>query len=352
MKSQQDFGQSRGTLITDYQIIVEIVIAGRIYRVIRCSNRINTTLHSDKDNSESVPLDVRTLIAPRILSQRQIAEIAHDPVSQRREIDSLMDSSARRNFNEDKKRLTSALRKCQSLRTSLVESKNNAPAVLTALQKVQDKIAFFEKEKHKQVFTRFNEVEQERRWIDDQLREINNVSNILLSSIEPVEDLGEEKLESSPKELWSQSITDQIRSTRDKILLALNDQVKAIKILSEKIRSEQLENWKPNYDEIKLEYNALIKETENIEGHLINHEKLLQERARLEHEKGSIKNIEDELNQVEEKIKNVQIELQLIHHDRYNARMKIAHALEDIDADVRIQIHAFRDRNDFENRRD
>lgn len=355
MKSERDFGQSRGTLITDYQITVEIVLAGRIYCVTRSSKGIEITPHPEQYSSESVPLDVRTLIAPQILSQRQIAEIAHDPVSQRRELDSLMDNGLLRNFSESKKKCTEELRDYQSLRNSLIESKNNTPAVLTELQKIQDTIAFYEKEKHKQILTRFNEVERERRWLNDQLKDINNVKNFLIGLIESLEDLGEEKIELSPNhlnEFWFQSIGNQIRNTRDQVIKALYAQNKALETLSEKIRSEQLENWEPNYDQIRLEYDALIKEMGNKGVHLNNHEKLIQERVRLEYEKASLKNVGNELNRVEEKIRNVQIELQQIHLKRYKARMKLAQALEEVDADVRLQIHSFGDRSDFENRRE
>ncbi|MCY4234610.1 MAG: hypothetical protein OXE59_12840 [Bacteroidetes bacterium] len=266
-----------------------------------------------------------------------------------------MDNNLLLNFKKSIKKCTEKLRNYQSLRNSLIESKINTPAVLTELQKVQDKIAFYEKEKHKKVLTRFNEVERERRWLNDQLKDINNVKNSLIGPIESLEDLGEEKLELSqnhPNELWFQYIRNEIRNTRDKVVKALYAQNMALESLYEKIRSDQLENWKPDYDQFRSEYDALIKEMENKGRDLTNHEKLIQERVRLEYEKSLLDNVADELNQVEEKIKNVQIEMQQIHQKRYNARMKIAQALEEADADVRLQIHAFGDRNDFENRRD
>ena len=75
MKSERDFGQSRGTLLTEYQITVENVIAGRIYYVNRSSTGIVVTLHPEQSNSESTPLDVRTLIAPRVLSQDRLLKL-------------------------------------------------------------------------------------------------------------------------------------------------------------------------------------------------------------------------------------------------------------------------------------
>ena len=85
---------------------------------------------------------------------------------------------------------------------------------------------------------------------------------------------------------------------------------------------------------------------------LANHEKLLQERAQLKRKEILLRNVGQELDQVEEKITNVQLELKQTHEERFEARKELAQALEDMDADVHLNILAFGDRNDFETRRE
>lgn len=51
-------------------------------------------------------VDLRALLAPRILSQRQIAQIARSAAAQRRELDALVDAEAIRAFEGSSERCT------------------------------------------------------------------------------------------------------------------------------------------------------------------------------------------------------------------------------------------------------
>lgn len=354
-KKERNFGHSEGTLLPDHQISVEIVVGGRLYRICRSSSGIETIQDPDHQNPQSVPLDVRSLIQPRILSQRQIAQIARDPASQRHELDALIDRDSLREIEERRSTLVDTLRGQQLSRKRLTESKANFPAVVTDLQKVRDQISFFEDRSHKEVFTHFGELEQERIWLDNALEEIKRIESEMASSAESIE---ESKMETSEpqalksEETWLYSVSDRIRKIRHAAIQALQEQAEALDSLHEHIRSERSDKWQPAYEKAKSEHDTLIEEMESKGGKLAGYEKLLQRRAQLVRKESSLDRIDRDLEQVERKIRDVQLELKEAHEQRLKAREELARSLEDVDADVRFEIIAFGDRRDFEARQE
>jgi hypothetical protein len=78
------------------------------------------------------------------------------------------------------------------------------------------------------------------------------------------------------------------------------------------------------------------------------HEKLLQRRAQLERELTALRRIDQELADNAQRIREARASLIAAHEARLAARREKAHALEVMDADVRLEILPFRDRDDFE----
>ena len=354
-KHERDFGHTKGTLLPDHQIMVDIVVADRLYRVCRSSSGIEIVRDPDQQNPQPTPLDVRTLVLPRILSQRQIARIARDPASQRHELDALIDTGRLRVVEERQKILADTLIKHQASRTRLTESKAKVRSVNTELQKVSDQIAFFESEGRREVLVRFDVLERERLWLVDAVMEIQRLASELDSSAEDMDELGVEARELpalKSEATWLRSVADRIRASRDAAASALRDQAQGIRSLHETILSERTAQWQPEYDLARKAYNTLIDEVKNQGVELTKHEKLLQRRAQLERESASLEKASQELEQVERQIRGVQLELTEAHEARLDARKEQAQALEEMDADVRLDILAFRDRNDFESRRE
>ena len=354
-KGERDFGHSEGTLLPDHQISVEIVVGGRLYRICRSSSGIEPIQDSDHQNPQPVPLDVRSLIQPRILSQRQIAQIARDPASQRRELDTLIDRDRLREIEERRGTLVDTLGRQQLSRKRLAESKANFPAVVTDLQRVRDQISFFEDKSHKEVFARFGELEQERIWLDDVLEELKRIESEMASSAESIEEPKAEKSEPQAlksEETWLYSVADRIRKVRHAAIQALQEQAEALDSLRRHIRSERSEKWQTDYEQAKSEYDVLIEEMESEGARFVGYEKLLQRRVQLERKESSLDRIDRDLEQVERKIRDIQLELKEAHEERLNAREELARSLEEVDADVRFEIVAFGDRHDFEARQD
>jgi len=86
-KRERDFGHTKGTLLPEHEIAADIVVAERRYRVHRSATAFEVIDDADQASAQPAPFEVRSLVAPRVLSQRQIARIARDPASQRSELD-------------------------------------------------------------------------------------------------------------------------------------------------------------------------------------------------------------------------------------------------------------------------
>ena len=350
-KNGRDFGQSEGTLLPDHQISVEIVVGGRLYQICRSSSGIKTIQDPDQRNPQSVPLDVRSLIQPRVLSQRQIAQIARDPASQRHELDTLIDRDVLCGIEQRRGALVDTLRRHQLSRKNLTQSLANSPAVVTDLQKVRDQISFFENESNKEVIARFGELEQENIWLDDALKEIKRIESEMVRSAESIDEPGVETsaLQALKSEgTWLHSVAGRIRNIRQVATQALQDLAEDLVSLRAHISSERSEKWQSAYEKVKSEYETLTEEMEGKGGRRVGYDKLVQRRAELERRESSLYGEEQDLKQVERKIANVQLELKEAHEERLKARQKLAQKLVDVDADVRFEIIAFGDRRDFE----
>lgn len=355
-KPERNFGHTKGTLLPDHQVTVDIMVAERLYQVCRSSSGIEIVPDPYQQNPQPKPLDVRGLVQPRVLSQRQIAQIARDPAAQRHELDALIEADRLRVLDERRRDLVNTLNKHQASRKRLTESRAKLPSVNTELETVRDKIAFFESEGRKEVLVRFDALERERFWLDDAVKEIERLALVLDRSAEDMSESGvetRELLALKSEETWLRSVAERIRALRDAAASAFRDQAQALRSLMDHILSQRARQWQPNeYDPARLAYDTLIDEVKTQSIELTNHEKLLQRRAQLERESASLEKTSQELEQVDRKINGILIELTEAHEARLEARRDQARALEEVDADVRLDILAFRDRDDFETRRE
>ena len=354
-KDERDFGNTKGTLLPNHQISVDLATGERIYQICRSQSGIRIIQDPDQENSNSAELDVRSLLAPRILSQRQIAQIARAPASQRHELDALIGNDLLRKITEHQKTYVKILRKLQLTRKQFIESKNKIPEVTTELQKIRDQISFIEQGSHKEIFTKFNEIKQQQMWLDDALKEIKGLASSLSDSAKEMEKSGIETdgLHAQTSEnAWINTVADQIQKARNSTVSALRKQSISLSTLHDQIRSEWKKNRQPYYEQTRQSYNSLIEEIKQKGLSVMSYEQLLQRRRQLERKKASLQTIEQKLQRVEDKIREVQAGLETAYEERFIARQKQAQSLETMDADVRLNILAFGDRNDFESRRE
>jgi DNA repair ATPase RecN len=354
-KREQDFGQTKGTLLPDHEITVDIVVAERLYRVQRSASRIEVVQDPDQRGAQAAPFDVRSLVVPRILSQRQIARIARDPASQRSELDALIDPDRLREIENRRRALAETLSQLQATRTRLTEHGAKLPSVETELQKVRDQIAFIETAGRKEVLARFDALERERRWLEDTQREIERLASELEDAAGATEgtDVHVAVLpDSTPAATWLRSVAERVRRSRQAAATALRDQARTLRALRDTLVAEQAEKWQVGYNEARSAYDTLRQEMTDRGVDFAQHEKLLQRRALLEREVASLRNTGQELEEVGRKLRDARLQLVEAHETRLAARREQARALEEMDADVRLEILGFRDREDFESRRE
>ena len=118
-KNKRDFGEKKGTLLDGYEISVDIVVAERRYRIRRRGAGLEVLQDPDLASSRPASLDVRSLVAPRFLSQRQIARVARNPASQRRELDALIESNRLRTTRNEMQLARDSLAQLQATRNRL-----------------------------------------------------------------------------------------------------------------------------------------------------------------------------------------------------------------------------------------
>jgi ABC-type enterochelin transport system ATPase subunit len=354
-KSERDFGQTRGTLLPGFELEAEVVVAGRCYRVTHTRSGIGILRNPGGPSEEAVPLDVRSLIAPRVFSQGQIASIARDTASQRTELDALIDRQRLAENAQARRQVIERLRQLQAQRSRLKERQKTLPARETELQKVNDQIGFLEQEGRKDVLTRFQSFERERHWLETALKELETQAAALDQAAEGVAS-GTQSLPQlpaqTPTSAWLHRVSAQVRERVGQTVQILRGEAAAFRQLVSAIRLERAAQWQPHYDQARQEYESLRQEMQRRGVDFTHHEKLLQQRANLEREVASLRSISQDLDRVERELHAARNELIQLYEARLALRREQAKALEDLDADVRIDVIPFRDRMDFERRRE
>ena len=354
IKSQRDHGETPGTLLTGHAIEVDVVAAERRYRIRRTQTETTVERDPDSADAETVPLDVRSLIALRVLSQRQIARIARDAASQRSELDALLDPDALQVFLREHRAAVERLEELQKKRTRLEARRKQLPVKKTELQKVNDQITFLEKAGRKDVLRRFQGFEKERHWLDGVLREIEtqavslgDQSAATRGSIEQLHPAPESTVPKDWIDAVARRVQEQISRTAD----LLRDEAAALRAFSTTISDERAEQWQPPYDNARKEYEDLRAEMAERGVDFAQHEKLLQQRVLLEREVSEIQRMGEDLSKVEDELRSAHSALVQAHERRLALRRSQAGVLEEQDADVRLEVLPFRDRRDFEAQR-
>jgi len=356
-KQERDFGHSKGTLLPDYEIAITLVVAERRYLIRRSADNLQISQDSDQPPALSTPLDadIRSLIAPRILSQRQIARIARDPASQRTELDALIDPVRLRKIEDRRRSLGETLAQLQTTRSRLEEQRRKQPSVKTELKKVRDQIDFLEGEGRKEVLRTFDAFERERRWLESVSKDIGQMAERLDDEASVMEqhdpDAGPAP-ESTQTTTWLGSVADRLATARSATAATLREQAESLRTLGVTIKQETSEKWQAHYDQAHAEYDALRQEMIERNVDFAQHEKLLQRRAQIERELATLQKTDQELIDIENTIRDTRLQLVKTHKARCDARSEQAKSLENMDADVRLEIHSFRDRGDFESHRE
>jgi DNA repair ATPase RecN len=355
-KNERDNGRTLGTLLPDHEIEVDLFVSGHHYRVRKGPMGEEIERDPGTETAEIVPqFDVRTLIHPRVFSQRQIARIAKDPASQRTELDALLDRDELAKVSSRLRKGVERIEEIQRDRARLEGRRRELPAKETELQKVRDQIEFLEKGGGKEVLSRFQEYETERHWLEGTLRELETQARGLdeeSSAIKGSLEAWPPPPESGPSKEWIDAVAKRIEDRVTKTVTLLSEEASAFRQLAGSVEEERTTSWLPGYEEARTAYGTLREEMKDRGVDFTQHEKLLQQRVILEREINRLRSIDDELGEVEAALREAGSELVQAHERRLELRRAQTQVLEELDADVRLQVLGFLDRDDFEVRRE
>jgi DNA repair ATPase RecN len=355
LKRARDYGETPGTLLPGWELKADLVVAERRYRVQRAQEGLTVVRDPDTASAQLAPLEVRSLVAPRILSQRQIARIARDPASQRSELDALLDGNQLRQFDEERRQLVERLTQLQATRARLKERRKTLPARQTELQKINDQIAFLEASGGKEILARFDAYQREEHWLNDALLEVGSLATTFEEQAVAARD-GVDRVGTPPagtsNENWLRQVSERLKARFEQAAAALRNEATSLGEFVQSVRNEQQQRWQPGFQQARQEYDRLREEMKARGVDFTQHEKLLQQRALLQREVEELRRLDEEIGRTEAAIGDTRGSLVRLYEVRLELRRQQAGALEALDADVRLEVLGFRDRKDFESRRE
>ncbi len=354
-KAERDHGETGGTLLPKHGVEIDVVHTGRRYRIHRDQSSLTVTPDPDETGAAPVTYDVRTLLQPRILSQRQISQIARDPAAQRRELDALLDTDRRKSFEDRRRRLVDEIAEAQKARKRAEERAASLPARETELQKLKDQIAFIEQGDRKEIFEVYKRYQQERRWLDDLRRQVERAATDLEEQADFVRqcrDAAGEPPGGGRTHAWLSAIDARSREVVQATATAVSAEATKLRELLDTLGEEEATHWKPGFEKALAAYEALKEELEQKGVRFAEHRKLLQQRAQLDREVRELHGIDEELARVRQELRKARDDLAHLHEERLAWRREQARALEESDADVRLDVHGFRDTRHLEAERE
>lgn len=359
-KRSRDYGLNEGTLLEDYLIEVEVTVSKRVYRITRSSVGIQTfSLDENGDAKVTDSLDVRTLIRPKIISQKQIAHIAENPAALRTELDALLDTSELQSIRDGIHRDREKLIDLQRERTSLENDRLKLPELYTELRTVSDQISIVEDAGNRKVLAAFRDVRQKSKWLKavrdelvslaiqfDNLSQQTETEPTNSQHLVPVLTTNESK-KSDPND-WIQSVIDRIHRTRGEAAQGLKHYADTLRSLAETLQREQSETWDPYCKSVYEDYKQVEGELPKQGTSPAFYEQLIQRRVGIQRQIDNLSARVERLTGTVRELQHVRGHLIGLYRQWTELRKSRALTLESMDADVRLKIRQFGDRDQFE----
>ncbi|MCL6613853.1 MAG: hypothetical protein K6U03_04425 [Firmicutes bacterium] len=355
-KGSRDYGETPGTLLPDHEIKVDVVVAERRYRIRRTSAGFEVVRDPDSSTAERLSsFEVRALLAPRILSQHQISRIVKDPTAQRNELDALIERDRLRAWEESQRQVLDRLTHLQATRARLKERRKALPAREMDLRTLNDQIAFFESSGGREILARFAAFQEERRWLKEIFDEVERLAESWETQVSMVErsiQFVSEPPSGTANEEWLGSVAVRLRERLGQTVSIFRQEAASLREYIASLRHEQEYHWSPRFEEAKGDYERLCEELKARGIESVQYERFLQQRAFLEREIRELQGLGEEIERLEGEIYKMREGLLQLHADRTKLRREQAKRLEELDADVRLEVHEFRDQMDFQVRRE
>lgn len=293
--------------------------------------------------------DARTLVEPRILSQRQISDIADDPRAILREVDEVI-ADKLREWREERAAVVRKIEDLQRQRRELRDRLAQRKVVETSIEVLEGQIDRLERAAESDVLRQHRDVRHQQRWLEEIAGTIDEVATTLPE--EPLLGAGWPPFPpEGPAAALLAGVRESLADQRQGITQRHKELVDTLAEARQRVADARRGPFAAVLDPIAEDYDALVQalRTDGLEiGQLDALQvKLAAERKREE----ALRKIPAELERVQEELRSSMAGLDDLYGARRARREEVATRLEERDADIRIRIEGFGDREEFAEQR-
>ncbi len=338
-------GQSPGMLLAKHCVEIDVVVAGRNYTIRRDASGITV-----RTETGSADVDVRTLLAPRILSQRQIAQIGQDRAAQRRELDALTSPDALLRERDTRRSILDQMTALQAKRSQLRQQLTTVASKQTELQTTIDRIELLEREGNTEVLVRYQGYRREEAWLGQADNDAIALAAQLLEMRDKIANQRAESVPDGPNQEWLRATARAQAAVTTAVVDGLTRLACDVS-QQRSVRAAQREKvWEPLRRAADEQYEVLQEELRAQGTSFDVHRELLARRTALEREVATLRSVPSQIEQVEDEIEQVRKLLIDWHRQRGARRTESAWALDNQDADLRMELVLFGDQGDLARR--
>ncbi len=351
-KEDRDHGQTEGILLPGHKVTVEVTVSGSHYRIVRSADGEVVEAASGLGLAQD-DIETRSLIAPRILSRRQIAEVAETPRAQLQELDALTGSDRVQDFDHIADELRDDLAACQAAYSRASGLTTGFAAKRTEQRRVSDRIALLERGSSKEILGAKARSDREETWLSDLAAALAPVvaaaSGAQTAALRAADALGPPP-EDAPA--WMSELgagtAELLRTTGAE----LAEQAEAVDGRGRAIADQTKAHWEPLRAQVDAQYRRLLEEMETAGVGAAEHETLLRKMMVLERELQKLEDVERTLPDLDQQVDDARDALVRHHLTRTAARTAMAAGLEQPGVDARMQVIPFGDRAAMEEKRE
>jgi hypothetical protein len=338
---------ARGTFCDGFSVETCVRVEGRRYTVRRVLNEEPTARRDD----DGAVVDVRTLLRPRVFSQRQIAGIAEDPSAIRAELDEIVGPASRERFESERRVVHDEIATLQRRRDSLRGRLAMEPAKRTEHGTLVDKITALEGAGRRELLDGFERFRKQRAWLAavgkslrEQAAQLRAWAGAVGSAEAQLPRLP--AFEGDPHLDFLQNVEG---AARGRLRDAVGSLERSAEALTASIEPASAAAFDAAERAVLADYEALCVELAAKNVDFTQHAALSMKRKELEEELEAFRSAESTLQQTLFALAEQRQRLVEVHRARHARRGTEAAQLLARGADIDLQIEAFGDRRDLAN---
>jgi len=351
LKPERGRAGDAGTLLDDYRITLGLRVANADYVVVR-----DKTGHSIFQDGQQLPpedIDLRTLIEPTIMSQREMASIARDPEAQRLVVDSLVRRTIRSECAAKRKAALESLEMAQRARDLLLTETSALGPLRTQLRQVRGLIDTLGAPGREETLDAMERVANVQNWLVKADAVLARVSRRVLETADEVKDeittLPTMEVEAGS---WLSGVQDDVIAALGALETQLRDLAKGpVEFASDLARGREKE-WDPGAQKAVKAYEELTSTLAEEGVDLSQRSGLSERRLSLEEQVGSLERDADGIKAKLLAVEDARNALFKAAGAITRARTEVAAELAVQQADVAIDVSQLRDDKGLINSRD